>query len=56
MKDPSNEEDYHKAYDAEQNKEEKPQTNDQFMDKNGMKYEKIYNGHLGIYVWEVTRS
>ena len=52
MKIPDNGEDSSKQ---RKSKKEKPKENSNFVDKNGMKYEKVFNGHMGIYVWEITR-
>jgi len=55
MKHTNNGEDYYEQQDDKQD-EEKAQTNDRFVEKNGLRYEKLYDGAQGIYVWEVTHS
>lgn len=54
MKDPSDGKGCHKARDTRQGKKEKPQTNNRFTDKDGIKYIKVFDGSQGVYVWEVT--
>ena len=53
MKDPSRGEDRCEDY-GERDKEERSRTNDQFIDINGRKYKKVFDGTQGVYVWEIT--
>tara|TARA_B100000676_G_C18068979_1_gene842980 strand:+ start:2735 stop:2905 length:171 start_codon:yes stop_codon:yes gene_type:complete len=53
MKIPDNGEDGSKQ---RKSKKEKSKESNGFVDENGMKYKKVFNGHMGIYVWEITRS